>query len=108
MSWSRWLRSQAKVTRSLPHSKSRRPRRTTLFLESLELRVVPTIKALSTTDPGLLSDTAAGNVYGPASVSQDGRYVVYTDTAANITPGQVMDPHTSYDVFLYDRGTGTT
>src|SRR5690242_4957483 len=78
-------------------------------LEGLESRVVPaSIVSVSHTDPSMISDTAAGNVVGPASVSADGRFVVYSDTAANLAPGQVMAPLSSYNVFLYDRALATT
>jgi phosphopantothenate synthetase len=40
-------------------------------------------------------------------VSADGRYVVFTSTAAGVVPGQV-DSNSSSDVFLFDRVARTT
>jgi len=77
-------------------------------LETLEDRVVPAVQALSLADTTMLSDTAAGNVQGPASVSKDGRYAVFTDSAANLSASQAMNSKTASDVFLFDRSTGTT
>jgi len=42
-----------------------------------------------------------------AQVSADARYVVFTDTATNLVPGQ-MDTEQTQDVFLTDRQTQTT
>ena len=43
----------------------------------------------------------------PASVSADGRYAVFASAASDLVAGQV-DPSYGYDVFLWDRDTGTT
>jgi hypothetical protein len=75
-------------------------------MELLEDRVLPAVTAIS--QAATLSDTAAGNVKGPASVSQNGQLVVYTDTAANLVTAQQMDPQTVSDVFLYNRTNGAT
>ena len=58
---------------------------------------------------------AAGNPSGSAagtsmtltfsSMSDDGRYALFTSAAANLVPGQV-DTNNDVDVFLYDRSTG--
>jgi uncharacterized repeat protein (TIGR01451 family) len=112
MSWNNLLggrRKQTLVSRFLDrdrlHSERRRLRPT---LEDLENRVLPAVQAVSLADPSMLSDTAAGNVQGQASVSKDGRYVVYTDTAANLASGQVVNSKSAADVYLFDRATGTT
>ena len=70
--------------------------------------MVPALQTVSATNLTMLSDTAAGNVQPPPSVSKTGQYVVYTSTAANLAPGQVMNSETSSDVFLYNRATGVT
>ncbi len=119
MSWTRWFRGvQRKSKRPTGHRRPQ-PSRPALFLESLEERTVPSVNAASATDPNLLSDTAAGftlngqlansiEVTGAAAVSSNGRYVVFTDAAANLATGQVMNSKTTTSVFLYDRSTGTT
>src|SRR5262249_9525516 len=86
----------------------RQPRRPHLRMEYLEDRTLFAANAVSLAATPLLSDTAAGNVQGPGSVSSNGRYVVYTDTAANLAAGQVMNSETSSSVFLFDRSTGKT
>src|SRR5258708_5753777 len=115
-SWTHWLRSPRTFSGARrgsgdparPRSQQRRFRRhhLPLALESLEARNLFTVKALSLAAPGMITDTAAGNVQGPASVSGDGRYVVYANSAANLAPNQVMDSKSAYNVFLYDRSTG--
>jgi hypothetical protein len=95
--WSR------KPSRNVPY---RKPARRRLTVEALEERTLLAVSVLSSA--ATLSDTAAGNVYNPASVSKDGRYVVYTDTAANLSASQSMNSKTASDVFLFDRSTGTT
>jgi hypothetical protein len=94
--------------RSRVGRRERGKRRCSPTLETLEDRVVPAVQAASLADTTMLSDTAAGNVQGPSSVSKDGRYVVYSSSAANLVSGQVMDSKSAADVFLYDRATGTT
>jgi hypothetical protein len=97
-------------------SKSRSPRLATrrpafrpfLRMDHLEDRVLPSVTTVTQTPASMISDTAAGNVIGPVSVSKDGRFVVYTDTAANLAPNQSMSSKTVSDVFLYDRSLGTT
>src|SRR5262249_6507022 len=115
--WTHWLRSprSTRVSDAASKSRSLRPRqphfrrqRLPLTLENLEARNLFSVKALSLADAGLLSDTAAGNVQGPASVSNNGRYVVSSNTAANLAAGQVMASKSAMNVFLYDRSTGTT
>src|SRR5436309_14424413 len=84
----------------------RQPRRPDLRPEYLEDRTLFAASALSLA--ATLSDTAAGNVQGPASVNQDGRYVVFTDSAVKLLPGHVTDFSTVSEVFLLDRTTGTS
>src|SRR6516225_3961840 len=97
-----FLRPLFKNRRRKPH-----PLHSLLRFDLLEDRLAPaTVSAVSLAAP--LSDTAAGNVQSAASVSGNGRWVVYTDSAANVIPGQVMDTKTASDVFLYDRSTGVT
>src|SRR2546425_8455402 len=107
MFFSWWRKLLQKPSRT-PYRK--RPSRKSVRLELLLLedRLAPAVTALSAADPSLISDTAAGNVQGPASVSQDGRYVVYTNSAANLAESQVMDSKSAYNVFLYDRVTAQT
>src|SRR5262245_1271841 len=110
MSWTRWLRlSPRQTSRSSARAgSSPRPSRPPLLLEPLEDRTLLAISVLSRTAPDLISDTAAGNVTGPASVSANGRYVVYANTAANLAPNQVTDSKSFSNIFLYDRTLGTT
>jgi hypothetical protein len=108
--WRRLVSAVRRSVRSGPRARRRnnsRPRQRPA-LERLEDRTLLTITAISSADPTMLSDTAAGNLQGPASVSSDGRYVVYTSTAANLAPNQVMPSESSANVFLYDRANGTT
>jgi PKD repeat protein len=84
-------------------AKSKRP-----ILEILEDRTLLSARAISLADSTMLSDTAAGNVQGPVSVSKDGQYVVYTTTSANAAAGQTMDHQSVMNVFLFDRSTGTS
>jgi Tol biopolymer transport system component len=45
-----------------------------------------------------------GNSFHPA-ISADGRWITYTSNATNLVAN---DTNTAYDVFLFDRNTGTT
>ncbi len=113
--WS-WLRRMGRRSKNnnrapsaAPGKTGRPPRkRWPLFVETLEDRLAPAAQALSTIPEAMYSDTAAGNIKGPASVSENGRYIVYSNTAANLAAGQVMDSRTAESVFLYDRSTGAT
>jgi Tol biopolymer transport system component len=42
-----------------------------------------------------------------ASISQDGRWVVFPSNAPDLVPGQ-QDPYDAFDIFLWDRVTGGT
>jgi Tol biopolymer transport system component len=53
-----------------------------------------------------VSDTASGESEAKA-ISADGRFVVFSSTAANLVPGQI-DENNVADLFLRDRITGTT
>jgi Tol biopolymer transport system component len=44
---------------------------------------------------------------GGGQISADGRYVLFGSTATNLVTGQIDTPDT-FDLFLYDRVTGTT
>lgn len=122
MVWTHWLRSR--LTRLSGNPKGRRsrssfPRPT---LELLEDRCLLATRVLTPAAPDLLSDTAAGNVQNPASISADGRYIVYAHSAGNlvggdagdplpvtgetVTAGQNMDDLSITNIFLYDRATG--
>ncbi len=52
------------------------------------------------------STTGARESHSPR-LSADGRYLVFSSSAADLMSGQVNDPNTQ-DVFLYDRVAGTT
>ncbi|HZT78596.1 MAG TPA: hypothetical protein VFA26_00120, partial [Gemmataceae bacterium] len=104
----RWPRPWSPKAFARPARRRPTRRRASLRLECLESRTLFAVNALSLAANGLVSDTAAGNVQGPASVSGDGRYVVYTSSAANLAPNQVMDSKSALNVFLYDRATGQT
>src|SRR5262249_10809859 len=74
---------------TLPRSKqsAARPR---LSLESLESRDVPAVSLISA-QAGTTDTTANGlsQAFPPGSISDDGRYVVFTSTAPNLVTGQV-------------------
>jgi Tol biopolymer transport system component len=54
------------------------------------------------------SAVTAGNSYSDTpAISADGRYIAYESVATDLVPGQT-DANGEYDVFLYDRFTGTT
>src|SRR5258708_3800282 len=101
MSLTRWFRGAQSQAQPPTNQRTKRPRwlRNALLLEKLEDRLAPTISPVSFTDPTMISDTAAGNAQQAPSVSKDGRFVVYTNSAANLVPGQVMDSKTASDVF---------
>jgi len=64
------------------------------------------VHLVSAADPGMLTSQALGISRG-GGASQDGRYVVFTSSAPNQIPGQ-SDGNVQNDVFVRDRGTGTT
>lgn len=64
------------------------------------------IDLLYNVPPPRASHTAAGTSQA-AALSADGRYFVFESNAPNLVPGQV-DSNRANDIFVYDRGTGTT
>jgi Tol biopolymer transport system component len=68
------------------------------------------VELVSVAEPSLTagsggSQSAVGGV-ATRTVSTDGRFTVFTSTAANLVPGQI-DGNEDSDVFLYDRTAGT-
>jgi hypothetical protein len=68
------------------------------------------VELVSVAEPSLLagsggSQSAAGGVTA-RTISADGRFTVFTSTAANLVTGQ-SDDNQGSDVFLYDRTAGT-
>jgi hypothetical protein len=54
------------------------------------------------------SATLAGNqATNAAAISADGRFIAFESLATNLVPGQV-DTNANFDVFVFDRLTGTT
>ncbi len=89
-------------------------------LQVLESRIAPAgaIALVSRADPGLYSDAAGGissfESLAPQSdmptlhtISDDGRYTVYMNSASNLIAGQ-SDLNQGTDIFLYDRVANTT
>jgi Tol biopolymer transport system component len=66
-------------------------------------RTSGTTERVNVASSGQQADSGSENLPGP--VSADGRYVVFTSTAANLVPG---DTNGSYDAFVRDRFAGTT
>ncbi len=64
-------------------------------------RVVGTTERVSVSSDGEQADDAAAD----ASISADGRYVVFASAAHNLAPGYAPDDR---EVYLHDRDTGTT
>jgi Tol biopolymer transport system component len=91
-----------------PSPRTPRPRAAgRLVVERLEDRTLPALLApLTNFSPALPPSDSAGGA-AQALNSADGRFTVYTSTAANLVPGQV-DTAVASNVFLYDRQTGTT
>ena len=50
------------------------------------------------------SDKGIGALYQAPSISEDGRYIVFSSTANNLVDG-FKNPNRGYEVFLYDRET---
>lgn len=85
------------------HRRSANTRRSTLWFEPVESRVM-----LSTTTSLVNVATNAGMAdFGgnTASVSADGRFVAYQSIATNLVPN---DTNIDDDIFVYDRQAGTT
>jgi hypothetical protein len=101
MRWaSRWFKSKSS---NRPTSRPRPFLRARPRLEALEERVVPTLQALSLADPTLLAMGAVGGLTQTGrTISDDGRYVVYTG-GDNVVAG---DHNYLDDVFVRDLQTG--
>jgi len=84
-----------------PHVPSRRNWYTKLRLENLESRTQPSVQVASLA--AFQIATASGTL-NRESISDDGRYVVFSSTADNITPN---DSDGLVDVFLHDRTLNT-
>lgn len=68
------------------------------------------LELVSKIPPRISPETAGGDSYTSRidhSLSADGRFLVFSSSAANLVPGQV-DLNSDRDVFLYDRIAGTT
>src|SRR5262245_46934464 len=97
---------------SAPNPRRPRARRSPLNLEPLEDRVVPALQVVSSIAPELLTSTSsttandASQVTDMHALSSDGRYAVFASLGTNVVNGQ-SDINSNYDVFLYDRQTGT-
>src|SRR5260370_32342791 len=117
-SWRRWQASPFLRGRSgrLENRVVFRP-----AIERLETRALPSVQAVSVADPSFIPDTGNGTSTAFASsVSQDGRFVVFSSEASNLVSGQIDAPRGGYyssaigghwisldpDVFLYDRLAG--
>ena len=70
-------------------------------------RLVDANTLVSRRDPGSPSVTPVNGLTSQPLVSADGRFVVYSSSAALVVSGQV-DTNGVSDVFLFDRLTGTT
>jgi hypothetical protein len=84
------------------------PVRTRFGVEALESRDVPAIGLVSA-QAGTTDTTANGfsQALLPGSISDDGRYVVFTSLGTNLVTGQV-DTNNLSNVYLRDTVTGTT
>jgi hypothetical protein len=60
-----------------------------------------TVERVSVDSAGAQANGASGGI----SISADGRYVAFLSNASNLVSG---DTNGNWDVFVYDRGTGTT
>lgn len=74
-------------------------------METLESRRLLSVDLVSRVDPGFLSGSGDGPSYtahiaGRRTVSDDGRYAVFSSAADNLVPG---DKNQATDVFLYDQ-----
>src|SRR6201999_4652856 len=68
---------------------------------------------VATGDLTLISHSTAGALDGgngqsdTASISHDGRYVLYGSTSTNLVSGFVDNNAGEYDIYVFDRTTGT-
>src|SRR5688572_32558162 len=96
VSLSRRLNSKRSGVSSLPVGRGR------VRVEPLEGRQLMAADLISVN----LTGTGSGNGdSGEASVSQDGRYVVFSSTSSDLVAG---DNNGKSDIFLRDRTAGTT
>src|SRR4051794_5388122 len=67
---------------------TRQARRRRPSIECLEVRLVlSTVEAISASNPLRYIDTTSGSLGTAGSISNDGRYMVLTSSAGNLTPG---------------------
>lgn len=92
--------------------KSARPvARPKLALETLEAREVPAASLVSTAHASFMSPSASANgqseITPRNSISDDGRYLVFSSTAYNLVEGQTRfnSTTTTQNVYLYDTTT---
>ncbi len=104
--WWRRLRS----VRSKPQT-TRPGTRPVLALETLEAREVPAASLVSTAHPSFMSSSASANgqseITPRNSISDDGRYLVFSSTAYNLVESQTRfnSTTTTQNVYLYDTTT---
>lgn len=99
---SSWLRMLTGRKHTVQHQRARRRLGVRPWLEHLEDRVTPAVQPVSLADPNLWVEGAAGNASDGRTITDDGRYVVFTG-GDNIMPG---DNNLASDVFLRDLLTG--
>jgi hypothetical protein len=105
MSWNSWIR-RCRSLLSPRFTQSRRkvaPKRTRPHLECLEDRNLFATN-VAASGAGIISDTAAGNS-SHISMSQDGKYEVFSNTAANLVANETKDLNSSGEIFLLNRDT---
>jgi Tol biopolymer transport system component len=99
----------SRATRVGPHSVPHRVRQRAL-LEALEPRTFLTTTLVSSTPAGTIAAGGAGVNINPATrqiFSPDGRFVLFTSSAASVVAG-VTDTNNTADLFLRDLQTNTT
>ena len=74
-----------------------------VFIFDRETQVTSRISVASNGAEG--NEASGGVSFGPADLSADGRFVVFSSNASNFVPG---DTDNANDIFLHDRTTGTT
>src|SRR5262249_24954808 len=101
----------------LASARANKPARARLSVEVLEARDVPSV-SLASGALGSATTTSNGftEAYPPGTITNDGRYLVFTSSGTNLVAGQVdqnggynaSDPEAGRDVFLRDTVTNTT
>jgi Tol biopolymer transport system component len=100
----RWVAYRSDSTNLVPGFVNGNANNTDVFLTDTQTGAV-TLVSHSTAGPLAGANASSDN----PSISADGRYVAYTSTATNlISPFTDNDGVGAYDVFVYDRVTGTT